>query len=337
MIWLSCIIVHSLRPMACCSVKWDWFSSGGHVEASNPPTSDERLLAAFAHASIVLSFFGPIGPAIIWSIQRRKSRFASFQALQALGYQILVFWCWILGSVLIVLFLTLLLMVLMFLGGENFSNSEFLPLVYQFIIFLAFFGLWGVFTLIGIIGGVSCAFGRDFRYPILGNWLWKYLTPDQNSNNQIVEDKEDSWVAGMSHASAILFLWGMLLPLIVWVTQKDRSARLRFQSLQALVYQLIATLAYFVGLALYFLMIFGMIFAAVAGGIPSSGNSGAMNNGAILIFLIFIFVFMLFWIVLLLLVPIYHLFAFIAAIRVIRGQDYRYPLLGKFLAQRLTA
>jgi len=46
-------------------------------------TQDERIMAAMAHATIIFSAVGLIGPLIIWGTQREKSEFLAFQALQA--------------------------------------------------------------------------------------------------------------------------------------------------------------------------------------------------------------------------------------------------------------
>ncbi len=297
-------------------------------------------MAAFAHGSILFSFLGPLIPAVIWVSNRQKSQYASFQALQATGYQILISWCWILGGLLVSLLLIPASVIPARLAQPAPGHEEFSFILSQVVLFLAFFGLWAVFNLIGVIGGILCLTGRDFRYPWLGNWLWKYLTAGQTSNARIVEDREENWMAGMGHAGAIQLLWGLLLPLIVWLTQKNRSARLRFQSLQALLYQSLAAVLYLVGLLLYIVMVVALFIGLlVAAGLSTNRSSPIEGDGSLflLIFFIFIAVIMVYWMILILLMPIYHLFAFLAALNVLRGRDYRYPLLGKLLAGRLAS
>ncbi len=53
-------------------------------ETGLSPNSDERMMAALAH------FFGTIGALIIWVIQKDKSRFVRFQAVQALAFDFAV-------------------------------------------------------------------------------------------------------------------------------------------------------------------------------------------------------------------------------------------------------
>ncbi len=309
------------------------------MESSSQPTSDERILAGIAHASILLSFLGPVIPAVLWTTQRRKSQYVAFHALQAMGYQILLFWCGVLFGLLVAVIFTAVVFILAFLTQNQPGYPVDFIFIGRFILVLVLFGIWGIFILIGVLGGVLCLTGRDFRYPYLGNRLWIYLTGGQTTDPAIAEDEEDNWVLGMCHASAILLMWGIFLPIIIWLTQKGRSVRLRYQSLQALVYQGIGSGIYIFGMALYFVGVFALMFLVIGGGMLSSSPSQASNSPAsflVLIFLIFFFIIMLFLLILLLLIPIYHLFAFIAAVRVIRGHDYQYPVLGKWLAGRLA-
>ena len=53
------------------------------AKEAGSPTQDERVMAAVAHATIIFSAVGLIGPLIIWGTQREKSPFLAFQALQA--------------------------------------------------------------------------------------------------------------------------------------------------------------------------------------------------------------------------------------------------------------
>ncbi len=70
--------------------------AAGLPEARSGATSDDRIWAALAHASALLMFVGPLVPLIICESQRKKSNYAAFQALQAMAYQALFFWVWML-------------------------------------------------------------------------------------------------------------------------------------------------------------------------------------------------------------------------------------------------
>ena len=138
--------------------------------SSNALASDEKLFAALAHGSVVFSFFGPIGPIIVWLLQRDKSKYASFSALQAMGFQVISFWLWMLLIFLFPIALVLLILLMVFVseGAENFGMF---PFALQIVMFIAIFGVWGIYMLIGFIGAGFSIAGKEFRYPLLGAWL----------------------------------------------------------------------------------------------------------------------------------------------------------------------
>jgi uncharacterized Tic20 family protein len=303
-----------------------------HPDPSARPTSDERLMAALAHGSVLFSLFGPIGPVLVWISQRRKSAYASFHALQAMGYQMLFFWVGIAVALLVVLLWACLLIPIMASLGADSRRFELAPLAFEGFFFLFMFLFWGLYFAGGAVGAILCLRGREFHYPYLGKRLATYLAYDPGRTEQLDEAHEDRWIAAMSHASAILLMWGLITPLAVWITQKDRSPHLRFQALQALVYQLLAVAAYVVFMALYLFSIFAVVLA-----LPLANSAGREQAGpAPVIVLIIVIVILLVWMLLLLAFPTYHLFAMIAVIRILKGGDYRYPLLGNFIMRRLN-
>lgn len=295
-------------------------------------SSDEKVMAALAHGSVLLMFLGPVVPVIVWASQRKKSKYVSFHALQAMGYQALSFWLWIAVGILVAL-LSLLLIPLAGALLRDPRAAATIPFLFQVPIFLAIFGWMALSFGIGIVGAVLCLTGRDFRYPILGKWLERYLSYDANPEFQIPEEREDSWVAAICHATAILQLWGVVTPLVVWFSQRERSARLRFQSLQAFVYQAVAFAVYMLGMAVYMVFFLGMFLTLVLGGSMSEGRD--LQGAPGLLIVLFFGVMIVFWLVILVLMPIYYLLAGYASLRSIRGHQYRYPLLGKLLEKRM--
>lgn len=293
--------------------------------------SDDKIMAALAHGSIFLAFLGPVIPLVVWISQRRKSRYVRFHALQAMGYQALLFWLWIAGIILIVALTICLALPLSIFILKDSDNAGIVPFIIQIFIFTSIFGLMGLSFLTGILAAVFCLLGREFRYPIIGKWLERHLP--YNIDMEIDEVQEENWVAGLCHATAVLQLWGIVTPLIVWFTQKERSARLRFHSMQAAVYQGIALVAYMAGMVLYMLSFFGMFFILFAAGAMSEGREVRGPIGAAM--LVFFGVTMIFWLVINLLVPVYYLLAGLAAVRVIQGHHFRYPIIGKMIEMRM--
>ena len=302
------------------------------------PTSDEKILAALAHASVIFAFFGPLAPTLIWANQRNKSKYVRFHALQAMGYQALTFWVWFIG-IFVFLFGGIILVILAgaFLSETTSFDPEFFPFILQPLIMLTMFGLWGLFFLIGIVGAVFCMIDRDFNYPLIGRWLKKQIFNGQATEAEM-EEWEDNWVSGICHSTAILQLWGMITPLVVWFSQKERSLKLRFQAMQATLYQLIAFAAYMIGMIGYmvsfFVMFVGILILSPQA--SSTGPEGDLSNGAGIIFIIFIGIFMLIYLIAIIATPIYFLLAAIASILTIRGRNFKYPILGNILLRRMN-
>jgi len=134
------------------------------------PSNDERLMAAFSHAAVVV--FGPgilIG-VFIWLTQKEHAAYASKQGLQAAVYQLI-------GMILT--------MGLWFLWGIFYSltwipfvqNPELLdgpppPIFWigmiSMVVPLIIMVAW---TLYGLWGALQTYRGRDFRYALIGKLL----------------------------------------------------------------------------------------------------------------------------------------------------------------------
>jgi uncharacterized Tic20 family protein len=312
---------------------WNINPTGGYP--MEKPTSDEKVLAALAHISVLLSLFGPLGPTLIWTSQRSKSKYVRFHALQAMGYQAIAFWVWMIGIFVMtfgIIFLSAGMMII--LDRNEMLDEAIFPFLIQMIAMLVIFGTWGIYFLAGILGAVLCLMGRDFRYPVIGSWLRKKLCAESISETE-VEQWEDGWVGGICHLTAIMHFWGIITPLVVWFTQKERSARLRLQALQAAIYQLVAVVAQMLGTAAYFVFFFMMMFSIMIFDGLSSSPDGKLPSVVGFIFFLFIVVFMLFWLAMMVATPVYFLLAAFAGIRTIRGHDFKYPILGHIIARRM--
>lgn len=301
------------------------------------PTSDEKVLAAFAHASVVLSFFGPIAPTLIWASQRDKSKYVRYHALQAMGYQTFLLWGWIIVMFAVVFGGVILLALLAaFFAELNPASMSLAPFLIQPIIFLLIFGVWGLFFLGGFIGAFFCMTGRTFKYPLIGSWLSTRAFGDGIPEAEQA-DWEDSWVGGVCHATAIIQMWGVVTPLIVWFSQKGRSAKIHFQALQATIYQLLAMFAYFAGMFVYMLSFFLLFFSAMIFGPTADSNTQGVSTVFGIILMIFLGVMMLFWFGLMLAMPAYYLLAAVGSVLTLRGRNFKYPILGAVIFRRLNS
>jgi uncharacterized Tic20 family protein len=296
-----------------------------------PPTSEERVWAVLSHLSAVAFGIGLFLPILGWSEQRRKSKYASFQCLQALGYQSLGYTVWLLAYLLIVL-AAMVLMIAMSFRAEA-SGQALNPLEGPAVALLSVsaFGFLAVYAILPIVAAVACALGRDYRYPVLGNRLAGFLGFEHTAEApSLNEPNEEGWVASMGHFSVIIALWGLLAPLTTWILQGKHSAFLKFQSIQTIVFQAFVTLLY--GLAGIFYVIGVVVVFAVLGleGNPNLGSSAGMAG------LILFFVTLLIAALIMLSVPFLHILGQYAGYRLLKGENYRYPLVGRLVERWLT-
>jgi uncharacterized Tic20 family protein len=136
----------------------------------NPNTplsqSDERLWAMLAHLSILLNlvtgFLGIVAPIIIYALYKDRSRYVAYQSMQAFVFQLV--W-WLGGS---------------FLIGFVWAATGILMSVFIGLLCLPFACLFTFLPLgalvYGVIGGLKCNNGDDFKYWLIGDWLRGTLT-----------------------------------------------------------------------------------------------------------------------------------------------------------------
>ena len=139
------------------------------------------------------------------------------------------------------------------------------------------------------------------------------------------EEHEFRWVAAMGHFSILIVIWGMLAPLTAWIIQGKNSGFLKFQSIQTLVYQAFATIIYFAGSFFYLLGILMLVASMGAiGGMDFNSSMGAIS-------IVLLGVLLLISAVLILSVPLLHILGQWAGYRVLKGDDYHYPLIGRLV------
>lgn len=295
-------------------------------------TTEERIWSVLAHLSALAFGLGILLPIIGWSEQRSKSKYASFQCLQALGYQSLGFTFWLLSYLVVFVGIMIVLVVMSFQAesaGRPFDPTDgpILPLIYiTAIVFM------GMYVLLPIVASIACVMGRDFRYPILGNRLAKYLGYHSGSDaSALIEENEDRWVVAMGHFAVIILLWGMIAPVTAWIVQGKRNAFLKFQSIQTTVFQAGVTILYFAGIFVYMIGFAAFIAATAFVGAPGDGPPiGLISFGIfILLSLIALLIFML--------VPLCHILGQWAGYRVLKGDHYRYPVVGRLVERRMAS
>ena len=137
--------------------------------------------------------------------------------------------------------------------------------------------------------------------------------PDNPSRDECI-------LAALAHASAVVFGSGILVGVLIWLTQKEKAYFAARQGLQAAVFQLIGMV---VIMALW--MLWGIFYALTF--IPLIQDPEQFEAAPPPIFwiglasMVIPFIAMLFW----------ALYGLWGAYRTFRGQDFRYVLIGKLL------
>jgi len=292
---------------------------------NNKISTEERIWAATAHLSAIAMGMGLLLPVVGWSESRRKSNYAAFQSLQALGYQTLGYTLWILITLVVLVISGFIFAFGM--GSADNLETELMGFLIGHIALM--FGLMGLYLGLPVIAAIACALGKDFRYPILGDRLARYLRYDtiQDDNEQawLIEEHEDRWVTSMGHFAVIIMLWGMLVPATAWILQGKRSLLLKFQSVQTLVFQAGVLILSFSSGVLYF---GGSLFFLLTMGLSGEPD---LNSSTGVIGIVVFLISMLIILFIVLLIPLLHIMGQWAGYRILKGDDYHYPIVGRLV------
>jgi uncharacterized Tic20 family protein len=138
--------------------------------------------------------------------------------------------------------------------------------------------------------------------------------------DSLTPTQDERIMAALSNISVLLPMMGFVVPIVIWVTQKEKSRYVAFQSLQALVYQLCMILAWFVGMGCYMISFFGTFFT-----LPFSDSSQSVSPifalGFIIPFLVFgaIFIGGILFVI----------YGVVGAVMTLQGKAFRYVIIGK--------
>ena len=150
------------------------------------------------------------------------------------------------------------------------------------------------------------------------------MTTEQNS----IPSQNDKITAALGHISVLLPLIGLIVPIIIWVTQKEKSKYVSLQALQAIAYHLVMIFAYFIGMGCYMISFFSTFLAIpFANETPGPSASPLLMVGFIIPFLVFGAIFIG--------GAIFILYGIVAAVMTLQGKDFRYFIIGNRVASFL--
>ena len=138
-------------------------------------------------------------------------------------------------------------------------------------------------------------------------------------NEKIKSD--DKLMSILSHLAILIPNIGILAPIVIWLTQKEKSKFVRYNAVQAIFFQLLffilLMLSLFIGIIL---MAISLMFTNVSsGGEPGTFfwvSMGIMN----LYFPLWFF---------------FSIYAIVAAVKSYRGKIFRYLIIGKIVEKRV--
>ncbi len=139
--------------------------------------------------------------------------------------------------------------------------------------------------------------------------------------------QDEKVMAAIAHAGVIWPTLGLVAPLVIWGTQRDKSPFVRFQALQAAVYQFVLILGALVAGVCYSCSFLSFPFTALLTApfdrgvlcLPFFGFSCTFG---------LMFLLMLAWLA-------YIGYGLFGAVWVLQGEDFRYVVLGSWLERYL--
>jgi len=148
-----------------------------------------------------------------------------------------------------------------------------------------------------------------------------------NTNSSGFIDQNDRIMAALAHITAVIPMMGMIAPIIIWATQKDKSEYVAFQSLQAIIYQLSIILAWLLGMGCYMAAFFGMFILIPLS--DSFSNSVPMDIFGVFLPFLVMLVMMFGGIA-------YVIYGVVAAVMTFQGKNFRYVVIGNRLEKYLS-
>lgn len=132
-------------------------------------SSEEKTLALVSHLSMF--FGGLIVPIIIYFIQKNKSKFAAFNALEAIYFHLLY------AVVVVLAVIVFAIAAAVSSMATNSSRNEVSPIVW---ILLGLFGLFICaaviyFVIYAIITAIKSFQGQIKKYPMVGNIAYRQV------------------------------------------------------------------------------------------------------------------------------------------------------------------
>lgn len=137
---------------------------------------------------------------------------------------------------------------------------------------------------------------------------------------------DEKLLAMLAHLSIVL--GGIILPIILWATQKDKSKFVRFHSLQAIFYHI----SYAV-IIIIFVIIFALVMIISGVGFGAFPDSHHGKNGPMPVFMIIMLI--LFYLGLFVVIISGIAYAIYVAVKAYQGKLIKIPIIGKIIYRKV--
>jgi uncharacterized Tic20 family protein len=135
-------------------------------------------------------------------------------------------------------------------------------------------------------------------------------------------DSTERLTAALAHASLMIPQVGIIVPIIIWITHKDKSKFVAFHALQATLFQAVMYLCMILGGICYIGSFFTMFL--------TDFTNTPSNNPPAFFFVPFVVIGLLF-----LVMGAFMLYGIIGAVLVALGRNFQYPFIEKY-ARRIV-
>ncbi|MBN2501066.1 MAG: DUF4870 domain-containing protein [Anaerolineales bacterium] len=125
-----------------------------------PKSLEDKILAAISH------FFNVIVAIIVWAVQKDKSKYVRFQAIQAAAYHILIS---IINAIIFTVAFAYIFTIIFKSESLVIREDSLWKIASPFLLYILV--LW----LTRLIATICVLRGKDFRYPWLGKRVEKFL------------------------------------------------------------------------------------------------------------------------------------------------------------------
>ena len=149
------------------------------------------------------------------------------------------------------------------------------------------------------------------------------------NSTSLTPTQDERVMAALSHVSAILPFMGMVAPIIIWVTQKEKSKYVAFQALQAMGFQLSMIVAWFIGMGCYMASFFATFLS-----IPFASSSSSTQPVEPLFSLAFLVPFVVLGVIFIGGFT-FIVYGIVGAVMTFQGKPFRYVLIGNWVERFL--